>query len=55
MTIIQKHLEVYENTIDMHQLLKNNGVIIDFLDDPDSASFKSKKKITDETGSDGKK
>ena len=43
MTIIQKHLEVYENTIDMHQLLKNNGVIIDFLDDPDSASFKSKK------------
>ena len=28
----------------------NSNVIIDFLDDPDSDSFKSKRKITDQTG-----
>ena len=33
----------------------NNVVIIDISDDPDSASFKSKQNITDQTGNDGTK
>ena len=35
--------------------INNNGVIIDVPDDPDSASFKSKQKITIQTGNDGTK
>ena len=35
--------------------INNNGVIIDVPDDPDSASFKSKQKITVQTGNDGTK
>ena len=45
MTIVQKHLNV-------EPFIKNNDVIIDVLDDPDSASFKSKQKITGQTGND---
>ena len=48
MIIIQKYLEVYGNDI-------NNGVIIDVPDDSDSASFKSKQKITGQTGNNGTK
>ena len=48
MTIVQKHLNV-------EPFIKNNDVIIDVLDDPDSASFKSKQKITGQTGNDGTK
>ena len=33
--------------------INNNGVIIDVLDDPDSASLKCKQKITSQTGNDG--
>ena len=33
--------------------IDNNGNIIDVRDDPDSASFKYKQKITGETGNDG--
>ena len=33
----------------------NNGVIIDFPNDPDSASFKSKQKVTVQTGNNGTK
>ena len=47
MTIIQKHLEVYETFID------NNGAIIDVPDDPDNASFRYKQKTTSQTGNDG--
>ena len=35
--------------------INNNGVIIDVLDNPDSASFKSKRKVTNQTGYDGTK
>ena len=35
--------------------IDNNGNIIDVRDDPDSASFKYKQKITGETGNDGTK
>ena len=35
--------------------IDNNGVIIDVLDEPDSASFKSKHKITGQRGIDGTK
>ena len=35
------------------RFMKNNGVIIDVPDDPDNASFKSKQKITFQTGNDG--
>ena len=31
----------------------NNGIIIDFPDDPGNALFKSKQKVTDQTGNDG--
>ena len=48
MTIVQKHLNV-------EPFIKNNDVIIDVLDDSDSASFKSKQKITGQTGNDGTK
>ena len=48
MTIVQKHLNV-------EPFIKNNDVIIDVLDDPDSASFKSKQKIAGQTGNDGTK
>ena len=37
------------------RFMKNNGVIIDVPDDPDNASFKSKQKITFQTGNDGSK
>ena len=35
--------------------ISNNGVIIDVPDASDSASFKSKKKITGQKGNDGEK
>ena len=35
--------------------INNNGVIIDVLDDPDSALFKSKQKITSQAGNEWKK
>ena len=37
------------------QALKDNSVIIDFPDDTDNASFKSKQKITGQIGNDGEK
>ena len=36
-------------------LINNNGNIISFSDNPDSASFKYKQKITDQTSNDGTK
>ena len=36
-------------------IINNDGNIIDFLDDPDSVSFKYKQKITGQTGDNGTK
>ena len=57
MAIIQKHLEVFGSTIEpfIKPFIKNNGVIIDVSDDPDSALSKSKQKITVQAGNDGTK
>ena len=49
---MEKHLEVYGNTIEMNQLQNNNSVIIMFPDDTDSSSFKSKQKKPAQTEND---
>ena len=54
MTIILKDLEVYGNTMN-EPFINDDGVVIDVPDDPDSASFKYKQKITSPTGNDGTK
>ena len=49
MIIIQKHLEVYDNTIEMNAF--NDAGVIDRFPDS-SASFKIKQKIAGQTGYD---
>ena len=55
MIIIRKHLEVYENTIEMNQLQIMMAVLLIFLLLIIIVLFKFKLKIKSQTGNDGKK
>ena len=50
MRIIQKHLELYGNTV-----VNNNGNIVDFAEDDLTDSFNFKAKITAQAGDNGRK
>ena len=55
MTIIRKHLKDYGNTLEIVPFIGHNGNVNDVPDDPNSASFKFKLKITGKTRNDGTK